>query len=243
MSLAYHYLHQLGILWGRQCYSEIVLHNAFKLCHHSYDEAFLLGEFLVDDLSLFLNLCVFFFLSLLLSLDKIFSGKDKIWKGGGQNALESNSCFLPENLWWEKLSWLRPRDDFIWKYKNKQTKNLKPSTLLMTSQFWWASLVAQTVRNPPAMWETWVRSLGREDPLKEGMAIHSSILAWRILKDRGAWRSIVHGVTQSRTWLKQLSFNQVYLICFQSSSILFSYSHSMKFPKDPTTWCFMRKKS
>ena len=36
------------------------------------------------------------------------------------------------------------------------------------------------VKNPPAMWETWVRSLGREDPLEEGMATHSSILAWRI---------------------------------------------------------------
>ena len=36
------------------------------------------------------------------------------------------------------------------------------------------------VKNPPAMWETWVRSLGWEDPLEEGMATHSSILAWRI---------------------------------------------------------------
>ena len=44
----------------------------------------------------------------------------------------------------------------------------------------WASLVAQTVENPPAMWETWVQSLGREDPVEEGMATHSSILAWRI---------------------------------------------------------------
>ena len=44
----------------------------------------------------------------------------------------------------------------------------------------WASLVAQTVENPPAMQETWVRSLGLEDPLEESMATHSSILAWRI---------------------------------------------------------------
>ena len=40
------------------------------------------------------------------------------------------------------------------------------------------------------------RSLGREDPLEEGMATHSSILAWRISMDRGAWRATVHGVTQ-----------------------------------------------
>ena len=44
-------------------------------------------------------------------------------------------------------------------------------------QYSWASLVSQTVKNPPAMWETWVPSLGREDPLEEGMAIHSSVLA------------------------------------------------------------------
>ena len=43
-----------------------------------------------------------------------------------------------------------------------------------------ASLVAQTVKNPPAMRETWVRSLGWENPLEEGMATHSGILAWRI---------------------------------------------------------------
>ena len=53
-------------------------------------------------------------------------------------------------------------------------------------QYSWASLVAQMVNNPPAMWETWVRSLGWEDPLEEGMAIYSSILAWRIPMGRGA---------------------------------------------------------
>ena len=47
-------------------------------------------------------------------------------------------------------------------------------------QYSWASQVAQTVKNPPAMWETWVRSLGWEDPLEKGTATHSSILAWRI---------------------------------------------------------------
>ena len=41
-------------------------------------------------------------------------------------------------------------------------------------------LVAQLVKNPPAMWETWVQSLGWEDPLEKEKATHSSILAWRI---------------------------------------------------------------
>ena len=50
-----------------------------------------------------------------------------------------------------------------------------------------AQLVAQTVKNPPPMWETWVQSLDWEDPLEEGMATQSSILTWRIPMDRGAW--------------------------------------------------------
>ena len=48
-------------------------------------------------------------------------------------------------------------------------------------QYSWASLVAQLVKNPPAMLETWVRSLGWEDPLEKGKATHSSIVAWKIL--------------------------------------------------------------
>ena len=64
------------------------------------------------------------------------------------------------------------------------------------------SLVAQMVKNLPAMQETWVRSLGWEDPLEEGMAPHSSILAWRIPMDRGAWRAAVHGVRESQTRLR-----------------------------------------
>ena len=47
-------------------------------------------------------------------------------------------------------------------------------------QYSWASLMVQLVKNPPAMWETWVRPLGWEDPLEKGTATHSSILAWRI---------------------------------------------------------------
>ena len=49
-----------------------------------------------------------------------------------------------------------------------------------TLQYSWSSLVAQLVKNLPAMQETWVQSLGWEDPLEEGMATHSNILTWRI---------------------------------------------------------------
>ena len=57
------------------------------------------------------------------------------------------------------------------------------------------------VKSTPARRETWVRSLGCEDPLEEGMGIHSSILAWRIAMDRGAWWVTVHGVAKSWTRL------------------------------------------
>ena len=61
------------------------------------------------------------------------------------------------------------------------------------------SLMAQTVKNLPAMWETWVQSLGWEDALEESMASHSSIFAWKIPMDRGAWQATVHGVRKSWT--------------------------------------------
>ena len=51
------------------------------------------------------------------------------------------------------------------------------------------------------MWETWVRSLGGEDPLEGDMAPHSSILAWRIPMDRGAWWTTVLGVAKSQIQL------------------------------------------
>ena len=61
------------------------------------------------------------------------------------------------------------------------------------------SLVAQLVKNPLAKQETPGQFLGWEDPLEEGMTTHSSVLAWRILMDRGAWRATVHGVANSWT--------------------------------------------
>ena len=68
-------------------------------------------------------------------------------------------------------------------------------------QYSWASLVAQMVKNPPAMRETWIQSLGWEGSLEEGMATHSGILAWRIPMERGAWWATVHGVAKSWTRL------------------------------------------
>ena len=74
-------------------------------------------------------------------------------------------------------------------------------------------MVAQTVKNPPAMQETWVRSLGREDPLEKGMATQGRSLgegngnplqysSLENSRDRGAWWAAVYGVTLSQTQLK-----------------------------------------
>ena len=63
-----------------------------------------------------------------------------------------------------------------------------------------ASLVAQMVKNLPAMQETWIPSLGQEDPQESRMEIQFNILAWRIPRTQ-AWQAIVHGVAESQTWL------------------------------------------
>ena len=74
------------------------------------------------------------------------------------------------------------------RYKGVLTRNLTAATP--------DSLVAQMVRNPPAMQDPWVQSLGWEGPLEEGMATLSSILALRIPRDSGAWWATVHGVAK-----------------------------------------------
>ena len=66
-------------------------------------------------------------------------------------------------------------------------------------QYSWASLVAQVVKNLPAMQEIWLQFLAWEDPLEEGMTTHASILSWRNPMDREAWWARVHGITKSRT--------------------------------------------
>ena len=63
----------------------------------------------------------------------------------------------------------------------------------------YTSLVVQMVKNLPAMWETWVQSLGWKDPLYEGITIHSSILAQRIPMERGASRATVRHVV-AKSW-------------------------------------------
>ena len=95
--------------------------------------------------------------------------------------------------------------------KKKKLKNCCLYFLKKDEYLWvimwlmWASLVTQLVKNLPTMWETFdpnVWSLGWEDLLEEGMANHSSILAWRIPMARGAWWAAFHRVAKSWTWLR-----------------------------------------
>jgi len=72
-------------------------------------------------------------------------------------------------------------------------------------------LVAKTVRNLPAMQETWVSSLGWEEPLEQGTATHSSILAWRI-----PWTE-EPGVAKSQTRLRNFHFIYIYSLFFKDS--------------------------
>ena len=65
--------------------------------------------------------------------------------------------------------------------------------------------MAETVKNLPAMQETWVQSLSQKDPLEKGMATDPSILAWRIPRTEEPGGATVHGVAKSRTRLKQLT--------------------------------------
>ena len=86
-------------------------------------------------------------------------------------------------------------------------------------QYSWASLVAQLVKNPPAMWETWVRSLGWDDPLEKRKATHSSILAWRI-----PWTDIFRW---SITGFFLSPHSQLYLLLQSESEFLTSMQYSL----------------
>ena len=68
--------------------------------------------------------------------------------------------------------------------------------LLLSKEILWASLVAQTVKNPPTVQETQIQFLGWKDPLEKAMATHSSILAWRIPRQKNSlsWQATVHGL-------------------------------------------------
>ena len=98
-----------------------------------------------------------------------------------------------------------------------------------------ASLVAQMVKNPPAMQETWVWSLGQEDPLEKGMATHSNILAWEIpwIEELGVLLSTEGGggVTKESDMTQQLNNNHIFQYAILQWNGLFNFGlHPLKLP-------------
>ena len=100
------------------------------------------------------------------------------------------------NLW----SW-----PIQWKTNGESEQEGREKAMGYTLKDCQNSLVAQTVKRPPAMQETRVRSLGQEDPLEKKMAIHSSTLAWRIPWMKEPGRSTVQGIPKSSTWLSNFN--------------------------------------
>ena len=100
------------------------------------------------------------------------------------------------------------KDSGIWLWDSRVGKILGEG-LGHPLQYSWASLVAQLVKNPPAVWETWVQSLGWEDPLEKGKATHSHVPAWRNSMD-----CIVRGVANSRIRLSGFPFTMFHKLSF-----------------------------
>ena len=74
------------------------------------------------------------------------------------------------------------------------------------------------IKNPPAVRETWVQSLGQEDPLGKGMATHSSVLAWRI-PWTGAWWATIHGAAESDTTERNNILVVIYMKIYQKDKV------------------------
>ena len=100
-------------------------------------------------------------------------GKERKWVFN-----DSRDCDLPSRCCFVQIGLVERLGLFL--YRIHSMYGFYNIQHVWNIQYVWVSLVAQTVKNLPAMWETWVWSLGREDPLEKGMATHSSILDWRI---------------------------------------------------------------
>ena len=112
---------------------------------------------------------------------------------------------------------------------------LSPDCFIRGFISFWASLVAQLVKNPPAIQETWVLSLGWEDPLEKGTSARSSILAWRI-----PWSRKDTDMTH-RLSLHYLIFFFILLFSPLSSSPPLPHLHSLSLSLSPFGTCFHLK--
>ena len=97
-------------------------------------------------------------------------------------------------------------------------RTIKPSSDSWTDI--WVSLVTQTVKNPPAMGETWVQSLGWEDPLEKDMATHSSILAWRLpwTEEPGGYNPLGRKESDMPEWLSPAQLSKIIVTVLKDSA-------------------------
>ena len=131
---------------------------------------------------------------------------------------------------WTELNWGGAIDLVVraFKYRQRRRKSswnssvedLKvPGSIPGFSNGFGLPLGTQLVKNPSAMWETWVQSLGQEYPLEKGMATHSSIFAWR-----GAWHATAHGVAKSPSmFIMGNNLKTIHIYMYLSLFSLFSW--------------------
>ena len=110
------------------------------------------------------------------------------------------------------------KDPALWTLWSQDFWPPKPwdHKFLWSKPIWYISLVAQAVKRLPTMWETWVRSLGREDPLEKEMATHCSTLAWKIPWMEEPGRLRVRGVAKSRTQLSDFTLSPFVVFCYNN---------------------------
>ena len=114
-------------------------------------------------------------------------GDDRGWDGWMASPTQWTWVWVNSQSWW----WTG-RPGVLWFMGSQRVRHVWATELNWTENVWMASLVAQRLKPTPAMRDTWVRSLGWEDPLEKEMATHSSILAWRIqwMEEPGGLQSI-----------------------------------------------------
>ena len=114
------------------------------------------------------------------------------WSGGCKPADSTKSCSSQDML----SAYIKRHGTRISEFNNSRVNVLQCGEHKTSLLMFWAFLVVQMVKNLPAMWETWTQPLDGEDPLEEGTATPSSILAWRIPTDKVVWWATVHAVAK-----------------------------------------------
>ena len=115
--------------------------------------------------------------------------------------MQKSKQTILKTYYWRKKN-LTLSQNSVFSFGDKHLKFFNFSFLSQGLYYLWVSPVAQMLKNPPSMWETWVWALGWEVPLEMGTAIHCGILSGlQKSTDRGAWQATVQGFARSWTWV------------------------------------------